>query len=143
MRHILGRSYAAREITVEDIHAIMQVHPTLSSYGFGTFGRYHREYRDNLALELQQSREQLLASVKQCSDVCDWLYPIAKTKKINKRHTSYGLKHYVERITKCSCTNGAFIVAAIYLGFRLLRCGSAAYFNLDQMSLERQMVVIN
>ena len=141
MRHSLERTYVTREITYEDIAAIMQDQPTLGAYGFGTFGQYHPEFRVDLVAELQESRDQLLSSVDQCSHICKWLSTVAKSKTINKLHTSYGLKHYVERFYEpFYCYEGSFIVAAIHSGFDWVRYGSAAYFNFDQASLSRLLV---
>lgn len=73
--------------------------------------------------------------------VCAWLSRVGKSKTINKRHSSYGLKHYVERrYTPHYCSNGAFIVAAIHLGFDWVRSGSVALFNFDHTSLDRLLV---
>lgn len=144
MRNVCGRDYAALMIDETEIAAIMQRFPMLSAYGFGLFGQYHPEYRIDTSVELQQCRDQLLAEVEECSNACKWLSRVGKAKRINERHSSYGLKHYVERFYPGSgCTNGAFIAAAIHLGFEWVQRGSAAYFNFDQTSLERQMVTIN
>lgn len=141
MRQSFGRSHAIDDIREEDIAAIMQDQPTLSSYGLGCFSQYHPDLRGDLTVDLRESRDQLLGSVEHCSNVCDWLYPVAKSKTINKQHSSYSLKHYVERLYKpFYCYNGSFIVAAIHLGFRCVRSGSAEYFNFDQTSLSRQLV---
>lgn len=144
MNTSIGREFATNSITDEDICAIMRDHPTLGAHGFGCFGQYHRDYHGDLKAELRKNREELVGSVEQCSNVCKWLSSVAKSKTINKRHSSYSLKHYFERHCKqYSCSNGAFIAAAIHLGFDWVRDGSAAYFNFDQTSLDRRLVTSN
>ena len=43
-------------------------------------------------------------------------------KTINDRHSSYALKHIMERHTDTYVSNGSFIRAAIELGFEYRRC---------------------
>jgi len=51
----------------------------------------------------------------------EWLQTNAKPRKtINKRHSSYGLKHTAEKTAPGNyITNGAFILAALRLGYRV------------------------
>jgi hypothetical protein len=61
-----------------------------------------------------------------------------KTKTIRTRHTSYGLKHMVEKDSELEwcgpyfyVSNGAFIQAAIELGFVYRPVGVNAVFNIS------------
>lgn len=72
----------------------------------------------------------------------------SKTKTIMKQHSSYGLKHIVERWTEKTkdrhqyISNGSFIVAASELGYKMKQedpTSLNAYFNLD-VHEKRQVV---
>ncbi len=58
--------------------------------------------------------------------MCEWLAPIEKTKTLNQKRSSYGLKHLVERHYGRYCSNGSFIAAAIFMGFRFVADGPNA-----------------
>ena len=62
-----------------------------------------------------------------------WIMEFAEpTEAVVKRHTSYGLKHIVERYSGDYVSNGAFIEAALLLGFKCsISHGSInPYFNM-------------
>jgi len=56
---------------------------------------------------------------------------ITPRKTFNARHGSYGLKHYVEEWAGEYVANGAFIQAAIELGYKYKRYGPNAIFNMS------------
>lgn len=56
---------------------------------------------------------------------------ITKRKTINKEKGSYGLKHVVEKHYKTYISNGAFIKAAIDMGFNYKQNGLNAFFNMS------------
>ena len=91
MREVLGRE--SKEIREQDIVEIMERCPTLGAFGFGCFGQYHPEYPSNNAEELKRDRQQLRNSVDQCRRACEWLAEVEKARSINRRHSSYGIKH--------------------------------------------------
>lgn len=64
-----------------------------------------------------------------CKDwISTWLMP---RKTINTMRGSYVLKHMVEKDKSTYITNGAFIKAAIELGYKYKQNGKNAYFNVS------------
>lgn len=65
----------------------------------------------------------MLKDVTGFEAACDWLSTQSKIKTMNPNHSSYGLKHIVERASKAKgasktyVSNGTFIAAAIHMGF--------------------------
>jgi len=79
-------------------------------------------------------------SVEQVAICCAYLKRFAKpTKTIRRKRSSYGWKHVVEGWAGTYISNGAFMVAARALGYRLKRIGAEpnAWLNL---ALRRQEV---
>lgn len=67
--------------------------------------------------------------VKLCKE---WIKKcITKRKTINEEKGSYGLKHVVEKYYKTYISNGAFIKAAIEMGFDYRQNGLNAFFNMS------------
>jgi hypothetical protein len=126
-------------VTTADIARIMDAHPTLTSFGFGIFRDRREGTKEECDQRFQAGRLKLLESVEQCSRAYEWLAPVDKIKTINQRHSSYGLKHWVERCyAPYYCSNGAFIAAALLAGFRVERDGPNACFNMAQKSLDER-----
>jgi hypothetical protein len=126
-------------VTQDDLAWIMEKHPSLTAFGFGIFD----DPRGLTAIEYQQRfhacRAKLLESIEQCSRAFLWLGPVAKVNAINRRHSSYGLKHWVERCySPYYCSNGAFIAAALLHDFRFSKEGPNACFNMSQKSLDER-----
>lgn len=121
-------------MTRDDILTVMAAHPTLSAFGFGKYNYESEEERTRRDLD---SRESLMASGPMCSRVCEWLESVEKIGTINRRHSSYGLKHWVERRDCKYVSNGAFICAAIHMGFRFEADGPNAQFNMSERSLSQ------
>lgn len=71
---------------------------------------------------------------------------LEKSSRLNKKFSSYKLKHVFERMLKEKTnneinyiSNGEFILAMLQSGFRIERCSSRsknAYFNLKDSSLK-------
>jgi hypothetical protein len=59
-----------------------------------------------------------------------WLRRFSKIRALNRRGTSYGLKHCAEDDIGY-VTNGVFIAAAITEGFNVRRVGPNAWFNIS------------
>ena len=103
-------------MTRDDIASIIAKVPLLNDEGIGLsniHGKLPKDEREQILKETQQS---LLEGSEACTKVCGWLADKEKTKTINRRHSSYGLKHLAEDEIGY-VTNGAFIAAAIFLGF--------------------------
>lgn len=121
----------------ETIRRIIDEHTQLSNFGFGVFAPYKKS-PEQAATELAQSREEMFEqrSIDQFESCCNWLRSFPKTKSINRRVTSYGLKHLAERDIDY-VTNGIFIAAAIAEGFRFERVGPNAVFNIAMAAVRR------
>jgi hypothetical protein len=130
------------EVTEDDLAQVMEQYPTLTSFGFGIFEGQGSNTGTEYEQKLQAARLRLLQSVEQCSRAYVWLKPVAKIHSINRRHSSYGLKHWLERCySPYYCSNGALIAAALLLEFKAAREGPNAYFNMSERSLDERYAV--
>lgn len=100
---------------MREIEQVLKEHPNLSAFGFGVGNPISPE------------------EVKIC---IDWLSSRSidlVRKTINTKCSSYTWKHIVERSTKKYISNGAFICAALHLGFKMKRIDKIspnAWFNM-------------
>lgn len=104
-------------MTSADIAAVMEKEPLLNDFGIGLFLNGRGRTKEQREAEFRENRAALLRSAEGCSLACEWLSRREKIKTTNRRHNSYGYKHMVERAAGKYITNGAFIAAAIHLGF--------------------------
>ena len=121
----------------KDIDKIMRKLPQLNVFGIGVNQEDLRKASER-ATELERDRKELLASVDACNKCCEWLRRnISKIKTIDKRHTSYELKHLAE--TEIGyMTNGVFICAAIHCGYPYkLTNGPNVRFGMSQKSINQ------
>lgn len=96
---------------LQQVQRTLNNHPALHDGGYGR----------QRGKELAALRSALMtpASVLAIDNLVCWLsLNIAPTCAINKRHSSYGLKHIYERFTSEYCSNGQFITAALICGYR-------------------------
>jgi hypothetical protein len=111
-----------------DIQAVMAKEPLLTCSGMG----------NPSASDFQKERDRLLEEVEGCTLTEAWVKRLTKTSTFNRKHSSYVLKHVLER-TVGYCTNGAFIAAMIHCGFDYKRCrehGQNVWFNVSEQSLK-------
>lgn len=115
----------------------MEQEPLLIANGFGHADTYHesfykrRTFHNSKAAYIehfQESREILRNSIEECQRCCMYLQHLKKLKSVRYRLGSYGLKHSVERYHRqlnqfndSYVSNGAFICAAIHMGFSIMR----------------------
>jgi hypothetical protein len=104
------------------IARILIAHPQLSDFGYG--GVYGAETldREEYARQLKANRAKLLEplSLARFPAAVAWLSAFPKIGALNRRGTSYGLKHVAARHISGVpgyVTNGVFICAAIAAGF--------------------------
>lgn len=100
------------------IKTVQAMYPDLTDFGFGGEGDIRPD-------EMQTCIEWLLAH-----DALD------RRKTINTKYSSYSWKHIVERAKNKYVSNGAFICAALYLGYKMKRPTSPnpnAYFNIREV----------
>jgi hypothetical protein len=119
--------YRPLEEVRRDIERVMRDHHRLTTSGFGFGGlvpleEYERRFRE--------AREEMLSEefCLQFERARTWLQQCRHTKTFNRKNSSYGLKHQVERWMSAVqpggnyyVRNGMFIAAAIHLGFKFRR----------------------
>jgi len=112
--------------TREALLDLMAKEPQLTSFGFGIYNGLPLDLkiRDN---EYAKCREELRTDTERISVLMHWLREhIRPRKTINRQHSSYGLKHYVERYFQAKgapiyVPNGSFIAAALLVGYSCRR----------------------
>ncbi len=122
-------------MTKNDIAAVIKKVPQLNSFGIGLYQNGRGLSAGQRAANLKGGQDELLGMTRECTAICEWLSGKAKIKTINKRHSSYGLKHKAEKEIGY-ITNGAFICAAVFCGFDFKASGPNAHFNVSEKSLK-------
>src|SRR3954467_4152410 len=124
-------------MTRQDIQRVIEKVPGLNEFGVGLYA-WGRPQEDRGAI-FRADTEALLASEEACTKVCDWLGAMEKTKTINTRDTSYGLKHLAAHEIGY-VTNGVFIAAAVHCGFpyRLTPGRPNVEFGISEKSLKER-----
>ena len=118
---------------LEQIQTILNEHPLLHDGGYGSPRRRCTQSRT-------AERAALLtpASVLTIDNVACWLALwIQPIQAINRRHTSYGLKHVYERMMGEYCSNGQFIVAALIRGYDADLSRYNVSFAMSERSIRR------
>lgn len=104
-------------MTRADVEKLMDDVQGLNYFGIGVFDPNSKTATQRAA-DLDRGRRELLDSVETCNKVCVWLADVDRTQSVNERvGSSYHLKHVVEEDIG-SVSNGTFIAAAIFCGFR-------------------------
>lgn len=117
-----------------DLEKIMETHPTLNTIGFGLSNctRYNSVAERRAAMV--QHRSDLLDQLDICERVSRWLRESTKAVvRINRNYGSYTWKHIAEKEIGTYVSNGAFIAAAIFCGYKCESFGEEspnAYFNI-------------
>ena len=101
-----------------DIQKVLDQVPELNDFGIGLFKNGHGLTPEQRKAKLEEDRQKLLESIDEFDKTCEWLSTKERRKSINTSHTSYGLKHMVEKDIDY-ITNGVFIAAAIHCGFKI------------------------
>jgi len=80
----------------------------------------------------------LLNNEERFESACTWLQGLEKSQEVNRRHTSYFMKHIAERRIGGHLSNGAFIAAALHCGFKFEHSSHYPnlFFNIDEDSLQ-------
>ncbi|HYH64920.1 MAG TPA: hypothetical protein VD866_09525 [Urbifossiella sp.] len=101
-------------MTRANIEAVLTILPNLTHCGVG----FPRQYPGDPPFDEARDRASLLESADACEKSCRWLGTVVRVERINHRRSTYGLKHIMQRETGEYVTNGAFIAAAIHMGFK-------------------------
>jgi hypothetical protein len=114
-----------------DMTAILEREPQLGDFDFGIFDSRNKTPEQREA-ELREGRDKIIEprSLEQFEAARGWLRRFDKIKVLNKRGTSYGLKHVAAHDIGY-VTNGVFIAAAIAEGFTVERVGPNAWLNIS------------
>lgn len=111
---------------LDDIQKVLEQEPLLNVFGIGLFGPEPRLAAEQRAAELAKNRQALLNEADTVEWVVGWLrqnVPLIKT--INRKRTSYGLKHVAEKHYPGGyVANGTFIAAALVAGYPYVVDGS-------------------
>lgn len=117
-------------MTKEDIHRVMQANPNLTDFGFGIFrDRSRLKSRAEREQKFKKERDALANNVDHCNKAMRFLQFLDQRKNMNRAASSYGLKHNAEfflghlpNVGNPYITNGAFICAALFMGFKVEPC---------------------
>ena len=127
--------------TLDKLRALMDEHPTLNDFGIG-YGSAHDRPDDSPEFKasiLQTERHALLENVADVTWTIHWLRSnVEPIKTINRRHSSYGLKHLAEKFSpNLYLSNGVFIAAAMIVGYPFEVDPPNAMFGMSERSLKR------
>ena len=119
----------ARLMTANDVRAVLEKHWELTHFGMGPNSQNLKEAAGNYGRAIELGHQQLLNALDECNKACRFLRHVKGRKTINRKRTSYGLKHEAEgfvrslkdRPVNAYVSNGAFICAALHLGFEIQR----------------------
>jgi len=112
--------------------------PNLTYFGVGLYDNGKGLSQVEYDKQFKEEQDRLLNSVKAFNETCAWLLQINKIKSINTKHSSYGLKHIVEKDIGY-ITNGVFIAAAIHCGFdfKVEEGNPNVSFNMSEKSIKQ------
>jgi hypothetical protein len=125
-------------MTREKIASVLTKVPELTDFGIGLYERGRGLSKEEYKLEFSRQQKELLDSTDAFERTCVWLSKIEKIKTINKRRSSYSLKHIAEEEIGY-ITNGVFIAAAIYSGFnyKIEYNYPNVYFGMSEKSIKK------
>ena len=120
-------------LTEQDILEVLEKEPLLTQQGFGIAPPIQdlEEYVE----KIKRSQEALLTERDACQRACEWLAPILKSSEINPWSSSAMLCQKATNRLGKTISHGAFICAAIVVGFEYQVCDSRCYFQMDERSL--------
>jgi|TARA_R110001606_G_scaffold205429_1_gene353188 hypothetical protein len=112
-------------ITQSDVDRVLADNPLIAAEGFYVG---ELEAHVNTGIRIHEVRE-----------AARWLERNRRRATINRKYTSYQLKHFAEKTAKPHpyISNGAFIAAAYFLGFTVKRIndGPNAYINISSKTV--------
>lgn len=127
--------------TWDKLKVLMAEHPTLNDFGIGHGSAHYSpndspEFKD---LVLQTERDVLSGSMADVIWTVHWLrLNVEPIKTINRRHSSYGLKHLAEKFSpNLYLSNGVLIAAAMIVGYPFELDPPNAMFGMSERSLKR------
>lgn len=122
------------------VAVVMAEEPLLNDFGIGLYDGHRRKPREERQRIFAKDRRDLRSNLDDVEWTVDWLAAnIAPIKTINRRRSSYGLKHIAEKQSpRGYITNGAFIAAAMIAGYAYtIPLGSAnVHFGMSERSIK-------
>ena len=120
------------EITEQDeclmfLERALEIEPRLCYYGLGVYDGKNLVYRGR---KFEESRDRLQNAIHELIACEAWLVQQKRTKKVTMHHSSYGLKHIVERTAKRYIANGVLCAMAIGMGFKYTVDGPNIFINI-------------
>jgi hypothetical protein len=124
-------------MTWAEIETVLSKLPLLGDSGMGVFDPGRRLSSKERQEQLEAEKKALLESSEACARVCEWLADLKPIKTINRRYSSYDLKHLAEPEIGY-VTNGAFIAAAIHCGFTYATLPESlnVYFGISEKTIK-------
>ncbi len=93
--------------------------------------------KEGFIKKFDDEQKALLNDTESFQKICVWLKKVNKIKTINRKHSSYYLKHVAEQEIGY-ITNGVFIAAAIDCGFNFESDDSPnVFFNMSEKSIKQ------
>jgi hypothetical protein len=137
--------------TWDKLRALMDEHPTLSHFGIGQssdewFLSVSPEWKESWNDSPEQKDRIFQAERRMLGDctadvtwTIGWLrLNVEPIKTINRRHSSYGLKHLAEKFSpNLYLSNGVFIAAALIVGYPFKVDPPNAMFGMSERSIRR------
>jgi hypothetical protein len=108
----------SRALATIGIHRAMDLEPNLTHFGYGVFAERKTPPEERLA-RFNENRARMLDdySVGEFIRAFDFLSRYGRRKTMNRKSTSYGLKHKAEKLAGEDVSNGMLIAAALAMGF--------------------------
>jgi hypothetical protein len=134
-----------RPMTSDDVRAVMEKHFELTHFGIGPNSQNMKDAGGQYGRAIERGQAQLLARLDECNRALTFLRHVEPRKTINRKMSSYGLKHTAEGFlrsltdppTNAYVANGAFICAALHRGFEMKRTHVSSpnvHFNISLKS---------
>lgn len=119
----------------------MNEEPLLNDFGIGPYSGNRRKPREERLRILAEDRKKLRNSLDDVAWTVQWLESnIKPIKTINRRRSSYVLKHIAEKHSpKGYLTNGAFVAAAMIAGYpyKISADSPNPQFGMSEKSIKR------
>lgn len=134
-------SKAIKKIKIETenkIKMIVDQTPYLTYFGIGLFDNGRGLKPSEYVNKMIEGRQKLINSTEEFAKTCKWLEQIDKIKTINRKHSSYSLKHIAEKKIGY-ISNGVLIAAAIHCGFdaKITPGQPNVNFNMSEKSIKK------
>lgn len=119
---------------------VMTEEPLLNDFGIGLYSGHRRKPREERMRILAEDRQRLRDSLDDVEWTAEWLRSnVEPIKTINRRRSSYGLKHIAEKHSpRGYLTNGVFIAAAMVAEYPFRITDSPnPQFGMSEKSIKR------